>query len=282
MVHAPMLARNPKTELVGVWARRETAAQSLAAQHGTTPYLSFDHLTDECDALAFCVPPPVQADLAARAARRGRSLLLEKPIGLNLSEAERLAEVVNESGVVTQLVLTWRFADSVRDLLMNVKSIVPIGARATFVNGMLLGGMFATPWRLKQGPLLDLGPHLLDLLEACLGPIEAVTARGDPHGWISLILEHQGGLISEATICGISQLEPENARGSRSTREMLSSSSTPPRLTSTEQWIGSWTSSSSASKWVSHTNWMWSTDSTCSEFSLMLPSSSRINREVYG
>ena len=92
---------------------------------------------------------------------------------------------------------------------MNVKSIVPIGARATFVNGMLLGGMFATPWRLKQGPLLDLGPHLLDLLEACLGPIEAVTARGDPHGWISLILEHQGGLISEATICGISQLEPE-------------------------------------------------------------------------
>ena len=73
MVHAPMLARNPKTELVGVWARRETAAQSLAAQHQGPPPISrsttspMSVMPSHSVSLLRCGPT-----CAARAARRGR------------------------------------------------------------------------------------------------------------------------------------------------------------------------------------------------------------------
>ena len=36
--------------------------------------------------------------------------------------------------------------------------------------------------------MLDIGPHLLDLLEAGLGEIVAVQATGDPLGWVSVNL----------------------------------------------------------------------------------------------
>ncbi len=70
---------------------------------------SFEALLERCQAVAFAVPPDVQAELAIRAARAGRALLLDKPLALALEPAERLARAVEEAGVVTQLMLTHRF-----------------------------------------------------------------------------------------------------------------------------------------------------------------------------
>lgn len=202
LLHAPMLAASPRTELAGVWARRRPAAEAVAAAHGAPSFETFDELCDRCDALAFSVPPDVQATLAAAGAAAGKALLLEKPVAGDVAAAERLTAAVDDAGVVTQVVLTWRYADTVRDAVAAIGRSEPLGGRGVFINGALLGGPFATPWRLEQGPLLDLGPHVLDLLEACLGPIVAVTARGQRLGWISLLLEHDGGLASEAALCG--------------------------------------------------------------------------------
>ena len=211
-VHAPVLAAGPETRLAGVWARRPEAAEQLAARHGTTATGRLEELFDRCDAVAFAVPPAVQADLAPAAARAGKALLLEKPLADNLPAAERLADAVAEAGVPSMLVLSWRYADTVRAFIDRARAFDAAGGRATFVSGALLGGgPFATPWRLEKGALLDVGPHVLDLLDAALGPITSVRGAGDSLRWVALVLEHQGGPVSTASLCVTAPLEPHRA-----------------------------------------------------------------------
>src|SRR5262245_17195655 len=172
---APLLAAGPACTLAAVWARRADAAGQLAAAHGTVAVATFDELLAACDAVAFAVPPDVQAELALAAARAGRALLLEKPIALDLAQAERLAGAVAAAGVVSQVVLTNRYRPTMRRFLDDSAGFGATAGRAAFVGGGATSGSpFATPWRLEHGALLDLGPHVLDALDAALGPITAI------------------------------------------------------------------------------------------------------------
>ncbi|WP_336210348.1 Gfo/Idh/MocA family protein [Nonomuraea sp. LPB2021202275-12-8] len=207
MAHAPMLAKSPHTRLAGVWARRPEAAARL----GAPVYERVEELFDACEAVAFCVPPAVQAELGVRAARAGKALLLEKPLGDSLDSARRLADAVAETGVPTQMVLTMRYAAATKEFLARCAEIEPFGGHAANVSGSLMGDHpFATPWRLERGALLDVGPHVIDLLDAALGPVTGVRAHGDPLRWAGLLLEHEGGAVSEASLCqaGVGDLPP--------------------------------------------------------------------------
>lgn len=211
LVHAPMVATHPDTTLAAVWARRLPAAEAVAGPYGAVAHDSFGRFLADVDAVAFAVPPDVQVNLATRAARAGKSLLLEKPLALDMTGAETLVQEVDAAAVATQMVLTWRYVPEVRALLESVGRTTPIGGRGHFLSGGFLGGMFATPWRLEHGPLLDLGPHVLDLLDAALGTIVGIRAHGDAHRWVGLLLDHEGGASSEASLTAYSPVEPARA-----------------------------------------------------------------------
>jgi predicted dehydrogenase len=212
LVHAPVFAAGPHTTLAGVWARRPDAAAELAARHGAPSFAVLEDLLDACEAVAFCVPPSVQAELALQAARAGKHLVLEKPIGGTLAEAETLTCVIDDEGVGSMVVLSWRYAASVRAFVDEARAATSrLGGRGMFVSGALLGGMFATPWRLERGPLLDLGPHVIDLLDACLGTVTRVRAHGDLRSWVGLLLDHEGGAVSEVSLCATCGLQPHRS-----------------------------------------------------------------------
>ncbi|GAA3343893.1 Gfo/Idh/MocA family oxidoreductase [Amorphoplanes nipponensis] len=201
-MHGPVLAAGPETRLTAVWARRPEAAARLAAELGTHAAGSYEELLDGCAAVAFAVPPDVQAALAPRAARAGKALLLDKPIALDLDAARGLADAVAEHGVVSQLVLTKRYHPSTRAFLAAAAAFGTTGARACYLHGAFLGGAMATGWRLTRGALYDLGPHLLDLADAALGPVEELRATGDSRRWIELTCVHRGGAVSQLSLSG--------------------------------------------------------------------------------
>ena len=201
VVHAPLIDGGPGTSLEVVWARRPDAAAELASPYGAAVAGSFEELLERCDAVAFAVPPDVQAALARQAAMAGKHLLLEKPLAFNLLDAERLAAAVEEAGVSTMMFLTNRFTAEVRDFLARVAQTEPQAAQISFVSGgSRPGEFFATPWRVARGALLDLGPHVLDLLDATLGPISQVTAVGDPTRFVALTTRHESGLVGQAML----------------------------------------------------------------------------------
>jgi predicted dehydrogenase len=207
-VHAPALASCPEVRFAGVWARTPQATEALAGRHGVPAFDRFTELLDHCAAVAFAVPPPVQAELAAVAAQRGKAVFLERPMAGDIAGAEELAEAVQDRKVVSQLALAWRYAEDVRRFLAtDVKRIKPMGGTGRLVSGGHLPGRGASAWRVERGVLRDQGLDLLDLLEAILGPIVGVQAHGDRQGWIGLMLDHLVGKFSEASMSATSAPE---------------------------------------------------------------------------
>ncbi|MUL41792.1 Gfo/Idh/MocA family oxidoreductase [Streptomonospora sp. PA3] len=201
-MHAPVLAAGPETRLAAVWARRHEAARALADRYGAVAAESAAELVERCEAVAFAVPPAVQAELAPGVVRAGRAVLLEKPLAPTLEGARRIADAVAEAGVVSQMVLTKRYHPATRAFLARAAETAVSGARSCYLHGAFLGGDLATGWRLEHGALLDLGPHLLDLLEAAVGPIAEVRSAGDPRRWCELTLLHRDGAVSQASLSG--------------------------------------------------------------------------------
>ena len=181
--HAPALASTPGARLVSVWGRNADAAAALAAGHGVTAHDDFDAFLASVDAVSFAVPPDVQAPLAIRAAEAGKHLLLEKPVALSAADADALATAVEKAGVASVVFFTWRFNREIRAWLADEQ------ARGGWSGSGWSGGVavwlgtaladdspFNTPWRQQKGALWDLGPHLVGMLWACLGPVTSVSA----------------------------------------------------------------------------------------------------------
>ncbi|WP_043536883.1 Gfo/Idh/MocA family protein [Saccharomonospora cyanea] len=202
-VHAPGLADHPATTLSAVWTRRSEAAAELAEEYGATACDTFTDLLGAVDAVAFAVPPAVQAELAVTAAEAGKHLILEKPLAADLAQAERVARAVSESGVVALLVLTLRYAMRTRDWLAGLADTGGwTGGSARWLSGALLGEKYGrAAWRHEIGALGDIGPHAFDLIDAALGKITAVVAarRGPGESW-HVMLEHEGGATSTVSL----------------------------------------------------------------------------------
>lgn len=213
-VHGAGLAAHPGVELAGVWGRDPSRTADAAAELGTAPVPTFEQLLDEVDAVAFAVPPTVQAPLALRAAGSGRHLLLDKPTALDPGEARELADAAEQSGVGSVVFFTSMFDLGRRDWAAGVRAAGDWDGAIGFWMGSLdtPGSPYAnSPWRREQGSLWDSLPHAVSLLEATLGTIGAVTARGGHRDTVHLITEHPGG--ATGTVTG-SLLTPEGARRS--------------------------------------------------------------------
>lgn len=165
---------------------------------------SVDDLIADVDAVAFAVPPTVQGELAPRAASAGKHLILEKPLAADLAGAQVVADAVAAAGVVSTMVLTLRHDAEVREWLTGLPDR-PAGPDTVGVgrwfSGAVLGGPFsASPWRSERGALLDVGPHVIDLLDVALGPVDRVAWANlsDPDLW-SFGMQHAGGATSTVT-----------------------------------------------------------------------------------
>lgn len=204
--HAPALAATPGATLTAVWGRDAGKAESLAAEHGATAFADIAAFLDAVDAVAFAVPPHVQAPLAIRAAAAGKHLLLEKPISLSVDDADAMVAAVAASGVASVVFFTMRFNAEIRAWLTDEH------ARGGWSGGGWSGGVavwlgsalhpgnpFNTPWRREKGGLWDLGPHVVSLLWACLGPVTSVDAVPGAEDVTHLVLRHESGATSTAT-----------------------------------------------------------------------------------
>jgi predicted dehydrogenase len=214
--HAPALATTPGAELTSVWGRNSNAAAAVAARHGATAYDDYDAFLASVDAVSFSVPPDVQAPLAVRAAEAGKHLLLEKPVALSVADADAVVTAVEKAGVASVVFLTWRFNREIRAWLADERARGGwsgsgwSGGVAVWLGALTDDSPFNTPWRQQKGALWDLGPHLIGMLWACLGPVTSVSAVRGTGDVRHLVLQHEGGASSTMTTA---QDAPEPAEG---------------------------------------------------------------------
>jgi len=202
VAHARALSDTPGIELTAVWGRNPDAAATLATSVGATAHANFGAFLAGVDAVAFSVPPNVQSALAVRAARAGKHLLLEKPLALGIEAGDELVEAVDSAGVASVVFFTSRFQPDARAWLAEVTSAGGwAGAHAVWLGSVYTeSSPFNTPWRREKGALWDLGPHVISLLWPILGPVESVTADTGRGDLTYLVLHHEGGPTSTATL----------------------------------------------------------------------------------
>ncbi|MGW2235781.1 Gfo/Idh/MocA family protein [Streptomyces sp. NPDC001759] len=206
MAHAPALSEHPAVDFAGVWGRRPSAAKELADRFGTRAYDDVDALFADVDAVAVALPPAVQAELAVRAARAGRHLLLDKPLATTVEQGRAVVDAVREAQVASVVFFTSRFVTGTEAWISAQADTGGwFTARAEWL-GSLYGSdsdspFAASPWRREKGALWDVGPHALSVLLPVLGDTRRVTAAAPGRGdTVHLVLDHAGGASSSLTL----------------------------------------------------------------------------------
>ncbi|MBO4256855.1 Gfo/Idh/MocA family protein [Streptomyces griseorubiginosus] len=206
MAHAPALSEHSGLDFVGVWGRRPEAAKALADRYGTRAYDDVDALLTDVEAVAVALPPAVQAELAARAARAGRHLLLDKPLATTVEQGRAVVDAVREAGVASVVFFTSRFVTRTEAWISEQAAAGGwFTGRAAWL-GSLFGSdsssPFAdSPWRQEKGALWDVGPHALSVLLPVLGDVRRVVAAAPgPGDTVHLVLDHAGGASSTLTL----------------------------------------------------------------------------------
>jgi predicted dehydrogenase len=203
MAHGPGLMAAEGVELVGVWGRNPEKASTLAAELGVRAYDDFEAMLADVDAVAFAVPPEVQAELALVAVNAGKHMLLDKPVAMTVAGAHALRDAASEAGVASVVFFTDRFVDTSRAWFRDVRATEGWrgGWLRWFSSLQEEGNPFgASPWRLQSGALWDIGPHALSTLTAALGPIRSLTAAGGDGDLVTLVIRHESGVTSTASL----------------------------------------------------------------------------------
>jgi predicted dehydrogenase len=211
--HATALAAHPDAELVGVWGRSFERATELAETFGGRAYEDVDQMFDDVDAVAFAVPPEVQAELAVRAAARGCHLLMDKPVAFTTEAADRVVEAVDRAGVRSVVFFTRRFAANQADWLTDVQQHHAWNSGHVRIYASIFepGNPFGqSEWRRTRGALWDVGPHALSILLPALGPVTHVIADRGLGDTVTVLLHHESGAASTMSL---SLTAPPGSRG---------------------------------------------------------------------
>lgn len=231
-VHAAALAAHPAARLAGVWGRDPVKAAALAQRYDVPAFDDIDALIEAVDAVAVALPPDVQAEIATRAATAGRHLLLDKPLALTLTDADRVVAAAAQSGVASEIFFTSRFNPEVAAFVAAAAAAGGWHAARVAIFGSIFqpGNPFGgSPWRREFGGLWDVGPHALSVVLPVLGPVTQVAALDGTRGTTHVLLGHAGGASStlsltldappsatcwEATFYGEEGIESMPSRGS--------------------------------------------------------------------
>lgn len=101
--HAGKIAGSDKTEFLGVFDPDAARCAALAEKHGVTAFASQADMLAVCDAVLVACPATYHEAAVRAALEAGCHVMVEKPLALIGSAADRLADLADEKGVILQV-----------------------------------------------------------------------------------------------------------------------------------------------------------------------------------
>jgi predicted dehydrogenase len=175
--HYALVNAHPDVTVVGVCDSSSYVLGVLKKYTGVPTYSDFDAMLDQSvpDAVIVATPSSSHATMVRAALERDLHVFCEKPFTLNPRDANALAALGNERGLVTQVGYHNRFIGAFQE----VKRLLNAGAvgEVTHVLGEAYGPVVLKPkggtWRSQRteggGCLYDYAAHVLDLVNWYLG-----------------------------------------------------------------------------------------------------------------
>jgi predicted dehydrogenase len=107
--HARLYAELAGAQFTAILDTDQPRAQQLAGEFGVVAAGSLEEFTDAVDAVSLATPTNTHFEIARELLRRGKHLLIEKPIAENTAHASELAELAAGRGLVLQVGHVERF-----------------------------------------------------------------------------------------------------------------------------------------------------------------------------
>ena len=184
-VHLPALTANPDFNPVALWHPRQSRLDEACRTHGLRGTSDWDALLEDSavEAVIIATPPAPRFDLAQRALKAGKHLLLEKPVALDRESVEELQRLAIHQQRSVAVDYEYR--------------AVPLFMQA---QRLLASGAIGQPWMVKLDWLMSsradagrawnwysqkeagggvigaLGTHAFDMLAWLIGPVGAVQS----------------------------------------------------------------------------------------------------------
>ena len=199
--HARVYRELDGVELVGVFDENQERAAAVAAEFQTLVLTRLEELPRRADAASVAVPTVAHAEVGCRLLQMGLDVLVEKPMAVNLSEADALLHAAKKNGRILQVGHVERFNPA-------VIAVEPILNHPLFFEVHRLGVF--TPRSLDVDVIYDLMIHDLDILLAMVNePVVEVKAVGIPVLTEKVDIAHArlefaGGAVANVTASRVS------------------------------------------------------------------------------
>lgn len=174
--------------LAAIAGRNESAVREAAKRYGfDAAYTDWRKLLDDPKVQVFdnAGPNNLHAEPNIAAAKAGKHVFSEKPLGRNAAECLEMWNAVKAAGVKHQVAFNYRFVPAVRlvkDLIDSGKLGRIYHFRAVYLQEWIADVNFPMVWRLYgdvagSGALGDLGSHVIDLARYLIGEPKTLMAR---------------------------------------------------------------------------------------------------------
>jgi predicted dehydrogenase len=184
--HVHVLGELPGCRLRVAFDALPDRAGKVAEQiEGCEPVTSLDEALahPEIDVVTIATPSGLHASMAIDAARRGKHVIVEKPMALRLDEADQMLKACDQNGVRLFVVKQNRYNRPV----MKLKEAITSGRLGRpFMGGVRVlwqrdqayydSEPWRGTWRMDGGVIMNQASHHIDLLVWLMGDVQSVLA----------------------------------------------------------------------------------------------------------
>lgn len=180
--HVPAIQLDPRAELAGICDADPNLLERRKSEWGVSKATTDPSALarDEgIDAVIIATPNFTHREIAVAAAKAGKHVMCEKPLGLNSDQVREMYRAAKEADVVHMTAFTYRFAPSMRYLRHLLKTGA-LGEPRHFRSQRFLDWP-ETSWGWRQyrdkagaGDLFDMTIHRIDFAIDLLGPLSRV------------------------------------------------------------------------------------------------------------
>jgi predicted dehydrogenase len=200
--HYDQIEATPELELGAVCDIDERLAKAWSDKYGVPWYNDYADMvaSDDCDYVLLTIPHGIHAEVACAAMEAGMPVLIQKPMVVRVSEADRIIETAQRTGTKVATYHThYRSA-------LDLKAVIEAGdigeiMRADFTwhlsksAAYYLSGPWRGTWEMEgSGLLSNQCIHMINKMQALAGPAAEVTSCTLAN------LEHAGIEVEDACI----------------------------------------------------------------------------------
>ena len=173
--------------LVAVSDLVEERARQAGEKHEVAWYTDYQEMfaSPEVDVVCICTPSGIRIPIATDAAAAGKHVIIEKPIDVNLENADRIIGAARDAGVHLMCIFQLRYGEAVQRARQAIQEgkLGKVALGDAYIKWYRSQEYYDSAawrgtWKMEGGgALMTQGIHTVDLLQWIMGPVKRVSAR---------------------------------------------------------------------------------------------------------